>query len=92
MTRMLFLIAAAMATCAVSMPASAADFEGDGSGLVDQRACLDMAREEGRYIIEFSLLHPLVKGEEYGEAYAHAFALKQEKQSVHHERRRVKCI
>jgi hypothetical protein len=87
----LLLIAAAAIWMAQST-GYAADLEAGGIYEPDHLSCLAMAREEGQLIIEISLLHPLVKHDRQSEAAAHVRELKIEKKSVHHERRRVKCI
>jgi hypothetical protein len=86
------LLAAAAFAVLTWAPALAADFETGETYVPDFLSCLEMAREEGRLIIGISALHPLVKDDEQSEAQAHVDELKQEKQSVHHERRRGDCI
>jgi hypothetical protein len=86
------LAAAVLAVALTGAPALAADFETGERYVPDFLSCLEMARAEGRLIIEISALHPVVKDDERGEAAAHEEELKQDKQSVHRERRRVKCI
>jgi hypothetical protein len=86
------LIAAGAALGISQMTGHAADFEAGGIYAPDHLTCLEMARAEGRLIIEISLLHPLVKGDKHSEAAAHVRELKAEKKSLHRERRAVECI
>ena len=57
----LLLVAGGIAVWLVQAPAMAADFEVHRAYGADQLSCRELAREEGRFIIEISLLHPLVK-------------------------------
>jgi hypothetical protein len=75
------------------LPSLAADLVvREGSSLPDQLSCLAMTREEAGYIIELSLLHPLLKHHRHGEVARHAHELKTEKRAIQHEEWRVKCI
>jgi hypothetical protein len=87
-----FFVIAGVAIAAAQVPVIAADLNIQEPSLPDHRTCLEMAREEGRFIVEISVLHPVVKHHKHDEAAKHVHALKQEKQDVHHERRRVECI
>ena len=88
----LLLVAGGIAVWLVQAPAMAADFEVHRAYGADQLSCRELAREEGRFIIEISLLHPLVKHHKHSAAAAHVRELKQEKQTIHHQRRDVECI
>jgi hypothetical protein len=88
----LLLVAAVAAIWPAQAPVLAADFEGGAYPYADHLSCLEMAREEGRLIIEISLLHPAVKHDRRGEAAAQVKDLKIDKRSIHRERRRVECI
>jgi hypothetical protein len=77
---------------AVPLGASAADFEVKEGLFPDHLTCLEMAREEARYIVEISALHPAAKHEPHGDVAIQIDALKQLKQEVHRQRRLAKCI
>ena len=77
---------------AAPLSAGAADFEVKETLFPDHLACLEMAREEGRYIVEISALHPAAKHEPHGDVAIQINALKQRKQEIHSQRRLAKCI
>jgi|SRR5215218_2272389 hypothetical protein len=77
---------------AAPLGASAADFEVKEALFPDHLTCLEMAREEARYIVEISALHPAAKHEPHGDVAIQVDALKQRKQEVHRQRRMAKCI
>lgn len=90
MRRILLFVAAGLAMC--TAPALAADFEVNESFLPDHLTCLEMAREEARFIVEISLLHPAVKHNHHGKTAAQLHELQAGKQDVHRERRLAECI
>jgi hypothetical protein len=77
---------------AAPLAASAADFEVKEALFPDHLTCLEMAREEARYIVEISALHPAAKHEPHGDVAIQIDALKQGKQEIHRQRRVAKCI
>ena len=93
MTRLpALLLAGGTALWLMQGAAAAADFEVNPIYDADHLSCLAMAREEARYIVEISLLHPFIKHHEHDAVRAHRKALKHQKRAVQHESERVECI